>query len=215
MNTIIGNLLPFGNFSLSVIGLVVTLCLLALIYQVGIIGIKHLLAFDTEDAPEFNMENKLFILMCKVFPFIQYQEEYKDRVEKLFEGWGIVQKYYTNVINNYYNITGTDHYTGEPDIKEYCIFKTKEDALEVSKNIFKDNSKGISINSDKLALTVLVLLSIDIIVFLLAFNFFYTSLTLTIVAMYYGIRTLAKKVWSNTKRISVSEDKITKLEGKE
>ena len=59
MEVLISYLLPVGNVTVTMLGLVVLAVLLAGVYQLGILIIRITLALDDEDAPDFVMENKV------------------------------------------------------------------------------------------------------------------------------------------------------------
>lgn len=213
MEQITNLLLPFGNVTLTVVGLFLLVLLLAGVYQLGIYLVRLLLALDDENAPDIKMENFIFKMLSNIFPAVKYQPTYMKYVTKLGSGWGVVQKFYNSMINNYYRVSGSTYETEESPALKHCVHETKQDAINLAKNIYSSEKTWI-VDYSLLSNVLYLIIVIDITILSLQTFFFPTIIISGMGVFVWGVRTLAKKVYKNSKNIGKHEERITEIEGK-
>ena len=208
MENLMQTLLPFGNITITVVSLLLLLLLLAGIYQLGILGVRLLLALDTEDAPKLEFKNYILTVLkgCEIL-----QEAYKSKVFTYKGGWIVLKKEWDGSPNDYYTTNGLGNKDQPSDIKNSCTFSTEEEALILAKVKYPCTIK-YSINYTRILKIGLFTIALDLILLLLQVAFFETVILGSLVTFVYAVRTLAQKVYKNTKRINTHEGKITKLE---
>ena len=200
-------LLPFGNVTVTVLGLVLLYGLLTGVYQLGIIGFSFLLAFDCEDAPDVKFKNKLYELVKYSCWFVIKPE---DLVKNVYGGWAVLSSASNSGRVRYFGKNNIEFsYCSEHCIKEYSLYTTKEEALYFATEVVNEVRYTWVTGLIKVLKPLLIL---DIIILMLSIQFLPTIILCGTVLVVIGVRTLAKVVYKNTKRIDVTEGRVTKLE---
>lgn len=197
------SLLPTGHITLGFIITIILLLLLIFVEYLGNIVIKHLLAFDDKNAPEFTPTRHIDELFCKMFLYVdrdKYLREYG-------KGWTVHCK---NDKDNCYAIEGDTSWYSRDYVLQYCVFENKQDAIKLRD---KKYSQDELLCGRGYLLGYCIMIDIG----LLLFSVFPTlTITLSSIGMlFFGIRLLAKKVWANTTKLKNHDERIDKLEGKE
>ncbi len=191
----------FGNITLALAVLMVTLVVLFFVVEGGIKVVKLTLALDSEDAPDIKIKNPL----DKLFSLVA-----KGRVELVkIEGWWGGEGYV-------YKDKSTGKYYDRMDCKwwdkPYSPYETKEDALKADIHI------PLEFHWTTVVKILTVGIILDTILMCLGLYFVATiAIVLTVTTMY-CVRTLAKRVYSgmkkNSNRIDNHDKDIEELKNK-
>lgn len=208
MEQLTGLLLPGGNVTLTVVGLFLLTLLLTGVYQLGIYLVRLLIALDDENAPDIKMENVFNKLTNKIFKIVPL---YESKVRKYKGGYYVATTIWSG--NRAYSVSGTKTWYSLWGVKEHCLHQNKEDALSLAKKKYP-NGVGI-VFGWKLMFNILVFtICVDLLLFSLSLAFFPTIIISGMGIFVWGMRTLAKKVYKNSKNIGKHEERILEIEGK-
>lgn len=187
--------LKTGHITLLVISLIVLLVIAKYLEQGANLFVKTLLAFDSKDAPEFKGTDYLNNLLCKLF-IVKKKPVYFEG-----KGWAIRNTPFT-----YYDKTNPSYTNWSRENINFCTEPSEKEIEDRISSLYGENAL-FCLNWK------LIIISLVIDAGLLLFTYLPT-LTLTLGGFgifYWGVRTLAQKVWSNSSRISIVETKIDNI----
>jgi len=186
--------LPFGNITLAVLTLFVTLIALYFIVEVGIFIIKKTLALDTEDAPDIEVKNPVVIILNLFNISKRPVHRYKVVWNKgnYTKGFVIKELCSSRIYDPSDNTFSNTAFTASH-------FKSEEEANGVLISKGFESKEELTVDGALLGKVLAGAVIIDSVVFMLSISFIPTlCVTLTFTTMF-CIRTLAKRFYSGMK----------------
>ena len=210
INSLLG--VEFGGVTLTFIGIILSILISSLVFEVGIFLVKFAIAADDDNAPSFDIKN---IVWDKFYNFTISTKEIPSDKIVCEDGVYYVRdqndnRYYRDVRDNTRWSDYGKYY------REHCSHKTKEEAEKLASKIYGKDANKPTISTSivhGILPTILVWSAITDIMLLSLSHYFFPTLVVCSIISFFGLtRYISRKVYVNSGKIDKHEERITKLE---
>lgn len=209
INSLLG--VQFGGVTLTLLAVVLLVLSAALVTQLGIWLVRFAIAADDENAPKFEIKNFVWDRSADYFSYLD--KVYNNKIEKV----GGLYYLYAGCGNYYARDKDKGMWSCDIYKLKYCAHKTRESAEKLGEEIYgKGYDKSNLVRRLKTELVMYVVIgsiATDIILLSLSYYFFPTVVFCSIASFFGLTRYISRKVYANSGKIDLHEERITKLEG--